>query len=100
MLTLLRGLINVHRNSTNYSQLSPYGHPVITDTTILRTLSANPDQYKEMTENNSRYYQSSMHFVYLDNVLVLKAVDLVNQSQRSTYARVDWAGSSWRLCKK
>ena len=43
---------------TLYSQLSPCGHPVMTDTRILRTAAKSPAKINNrcLTEINSRYY--------------------------------------------
>ena len=45
-----------------YSQLSPCGHPAITDTPIKRTVAKSPAKtnYRRLTEINSRYYGLSL----------------------------------------
>ena len=45
-----------------YSQLSPCGHPAITDTPITRTVAKSPAKtnYRRLTEINSRYYGLSL----------------------------------------
>ena len=45
-----------------YSQLSPCGHPAITDTPIIRTAAKSPAKinYRRLTEINSRYYGLSL----------------------------------------
>ena len=45
-----------------YSQLSPRGHPAITDTPIIRTAAKSPAKtnYRCLTEINSRYYGLSL----------------------------------------
>ena len=45
-----------------YSQLSPCGHPAITDTPIIRTAAKSPAKtnYRCLTEINSRYYELSL----------------------------------------
>ena len=47
---------------TLYSQLSPCGHPVMTDALILRTAAKSPAKinYRCLTEINSRYYGLSL----------------------------------------
>ena len=46
----------------NYSQLSPCGHPAISDTPIIRTAAKSPAKtcYRCLTEINSRYYGHSL----------------------------------------
>ena len=45
-----------------YSQLSPCGHPAITDTPIIRTAAKSPAKTscRRLTEINSRYYGLSL----------------------------------------
>ena len=45
-----------------YSQLSPCGHPAITDTPIKRTAAKSPAKtnYRRLTEINSHYYGLSL----------------------------------------
>ena len=45
-----------------YSQLSPCGHPAITDTPIIRTAAKSPAKInnRRLTEINSRYYGLSL----------------------------------------
>ena len=46
----------------HYSQLSPCGHPAITDTSIIRTADKFRAKinYRHLTEINSRYYGLSL----------------------------------------
>ena len=48
--------------SSAYSQLSPCGHPAITDTPIIRTAAKSPAKInnRRLTEINSRYYRLSL----------------------------------------
>ena len=59
-------------NITNYSQLSPCGHPAIAD---VRYYGQNPDprqSYGSLTGNDSHYYGISDTFlVQSDNFIVL-----------------------------
>ena len=47
---------------STYSQLSPCGHPAITNTTIIRTAAKSPAKTscRRLTEINSRYYGLSL----------------------------------------
>ena len=49
-------------NHRNYSQLSPCGHPTITDIPIKRTVAKSQAKtnYRRLTEINSRYYGLSL----------------------------------------
>ena len=71
ILILSRAALNFlyiydNRRSLNvfpgYSQLSPCGHPAITDTPIIRTAAKSPAKinYRRLTKINSRYYGLSL----------------------------------------
>ena len=55
---------NLQQKSPFYSQLSPWGHPAITDTPVMRTTAKSQAKiiiiYKRLTEKNSRCYGLSL----------------------------------------
>ena len=55
---------NLQQKSPFYSQLSPWGHPAITDTPVIRTTAKSQAKiiiiYKRLTEKNSRCYGLSL----------------------------------------
>ena len=55
---------NLQQKSPFYSQLSPWGHPAITDTPVMRTTAKSQAKiiiiYKRLTEKNSRWYGLSL----------------------------------------